>query len=220
MKLVENLEGEEGASSVLVIFMMIVLVSLGAFSITSAHVNYSLSQRAVSWNKEFFQMDSLAERFLQGLDMALSQAEIKTAQYVLGNGFEQAEYEGVPANLQRQFRQMGSFNKESAERGLNLLYTNYAYETLKSLSLEYPGIILGENLEYVEINFTMKEDEELNLLLKLEILPLQFDVDAHGRFICADRKAGAKRFEIRQWRQWQTPQNMNESQELWDGIPR
>lgn len=67
---------QKGAASILIIFMMLILVSLGAFAITSANANYKLSQRALEWNVMYYDLDAKGEEFLSALDEKLAEAEM------------------------------------------------------------------------------------------------------------------------------------------------
>jgi hypothetical protein len=71
---VKAVKNSEGATSVLVIFMMIVLVTFGAFAITSAHVNLKFSHSAQDWTKMYYSMDAEAQAFLFDLDACLAEA--------------------------------------------------------------------------------------------------------------------------------------------------
>jgi len=60
-----------GAVSVQAVFMMLVLVTLGAFAITSARVNYVFSMKALEWNRMYYALEDKAERFVKEVDSAL-----------------------------------------------------------------------------------------------------------------------------------------------------
>jgi|GEM_PF-917615 len=71
----EKLKEQEGAASVMVVLMMIVLATLGAFAVISAQVNYKLSNRVLESNQVYYELDSRGEDFLAVVDSALALAE-------------------------------------------------------------------------------------------------------------------------------------------------
>ncbi|MDR1642963.1 MAG: hypothetical protein LBC41_15425 [Clostridiales bacterium] len=205
---------EEGSASVLVIFMMIVLVTLGAYSIVSAHVNYSFSQKALAWNKNFYSCDLMAEEFLKDLDLALAKAEKEIGLYVSTKGYEKSGNGTVPEELRDEIRQRG-LTKES----MNLLYRHCAYGALEKLQEKYPSMAISDGLEEVTINFSLDEEKNANIRAKILIEPLIFNVTEKDGVVRATKSANAKRCRIEKWEQWQEVQE-DQAQELWDGIPR
>ena len=63
-----------GAVSIQVVFMMLVLVTLGAFAIVSARVNYNFSVKALEWNRMYYALEDKAERFVMAVDGLLKNA--------------------------------------------------------------------------------------------------------------------------------------------------
>jgi len=54
--------------------MMLVLVTLGAFTITSARVNYNFSVKALEFNKMYYALEDKAEYFVRAVDGILINA--------------------------------------------------------------------------------------------------------------------------------------------------
>jgi len=69
------IKGNGGAVSIQVVFMMLVLVTLGAFAIVSARVNYNFSVKALEWNRMYYALEDKAERFVMEVDNLLIKAE-------------------------------------------------------------------------------------------------------------------------------------------------
>ncbi len=69
------LRNRRGASSVLVIFMMIVLVVLGILAFTAAYANLSLSRKTASHLQSIYTLDDQAEECVQAVEAALISAE-------------------------------------------------------------------------------------------------------------------------------------------------
>lgn len=67
----KQLKSERGISSVLVIFMMIVLVTFGAIALTSAYANIKLANKTLAWNQDYYALDSQAEQALAYIDQII-----------------------------------------------------------------------------------------------------------------------------------------------------
>ena len=63
-----------GAVSIQVVFLMLVLVTLGAFAIVSARANYNFSVKALDWNRMYYALEDDAERFVMTVDGILKDA--------------------------------------------------------------------------------------------------------------------------------------------------
>jgi hypothetical protein len=67
-----------GGSSVLVTFLMLFLVTLGVFAVSSSNANLRLAQKGVSWVKSYYALEAGAEALLEIISRALSQAGTHT----------------------------------------------------------------------------------------------------------------------------------------------
>jgi len=142
---VERIMNKKGATSILVIFMMIVLVTLGAFAITSARVNLKFADKALEWDKMYYSLDDRAEEYLKDVDVQLAKAEKLTMEYIN--------------------------DKEDEE--VNEIYFSYAEELLQILSDQYPEqeIIRWDQVSS-DINFIYEENEEIGLYLSIDVNPI------------------------------------------------
>lgn len=86
-KLIKLYDNEDGATGVLVIFMLIVLVTLGAFAISSAAVNIRFAQRSIDWQDEYYTLNGQGETFLAKIDSALADASIGNADVYMQTAF-------------------------------------------------------------------------------------------------------------------------------------
>ena len=83
IKNTDKLNSKSGAVSVQAIFMMLVMVTLGAFAITSARVNYTFSMKALNWNRMYYALEDQAERYVKEVDAILKEAvNSKTEDYI------------------------------------------------------------------------------------------------------------------------------------------
>ena len=188
------LSGQSGASSVLVIFMMLVLAALGTFSITSAKVNYTFSRRAADWTAAYYEADAEAEEFLARVDAELAEAERKA-------------YGGLPAA-----------NGETANPAPGEAYSRFALENMEALKADYPGLTIeaGRGKITVSANFQSVSRPQTNLAVELSVDAPDY---AESGVLTGSGQAGAKaRYAITAWTQWQPeiPAEATE-QPLWDG---
>lgn len=103
MKVFALLSNDNGATSVLVVFMMIVLVTLGAFAITSARANISFATKASDWDQTYYLLDGLAEEFARDVDNQLIMAEDKTIEYIQNKEYELEKHSDIPIEMQTKF---------------------------------------------------------------------------------------------------------------------
>ena len=76
------MKSERGAVSVQAIFMMLVLVTLGTFAITSARVNYTFSVKASDWNRMYYALEDKAERYAMDVDAVLKASGAAGGAYI------------------------------------------------------------------------------------------------------------------------------------------
>ncbi|MDR1560073.1 MAG: hypothetical protein LBS84_10330 [Clostridiales bacterium] len=186
---------ENGAASVLIIFMMLVLVTLGAFSITAARVNYVFSGKALDWKTEYYECDALAEEFLMDFDAALAKAERGTAEAVSDRN---GAAELTPESLERQF---------------NSMYRNKILMELNSVRERYPGMDINEDGTVVSV--TVSAGGKSRIEIKAAALPFRYSFDGTTAVLDKD----GRRYSILEWKQSQLRNEGNAVQEpLWDGI--
>ena len=221
------LKNEDGATSVLVIFMMIVLVTLGAFAITSARVNYRFSLKARDWNNSFYALDSQAENYVKSIDKALLSAEkIVIDYYAKSLGFLEDNHAGIPFDVQSRI--FSDVNRALSGQGFAKLDLNeiYMLEASKAVhGLGYPHTVIEDDDGItVEINFSEDSEENANAVeigspnvyIKLKILPLNYDIYYASDVVTGEIIPGG-RFEVLQWNQWQREAQNSGEYELWSG---
>ncbi|MDR3239370.1 MAG: hypothetical protein LBT44_04725 [Clostridiales bacterium] len=202
----------------LVIFMMIVLVTLGTFAISSAHVNYQFSEKALEWNKAYYDCDAQAERFLADYDAVLAAAEKMTVDYILRRGFAQEKDEGVPLDLQQRIRAENFSQRDGALAGVNLLYSYYIEDEMQSLRVSYPDVSLGPGSADAEIMFQANENALSRLRVQITAAPLRYDFRVHLDTFAAVSQPNATRYQILRWEQCQDAPDVYPTQEpLWGG---
>jgi len=201
-------------------FMMIVLVALGAYVITSARANYVFSRRALEWNMAYYENDSKAEEFVMDLDARLASAEKKAVEYVMELGFERDGYEGVSEELQRELAQA---SESGVNKVLEMLYFAYAADEVEYMGNEYDGVYVdgyGGNDLSVYTNFQSELKSESNISVSLSVLLPDYNLVYEDGSISGSRAENSRRYEIREWLQWQPYQEAGISGTIWDGTVR
>jgi hypothetical protein len=198
---------EAGASTILVIFMLIVLITLGAFAITSASVNRNFSKKALAWSESYFSLDERAEYFLMDADALLAEAENQSIDYIINRGFSQQAYKGLPETLQQEIYQAYSTpeNKDDITAIIRKVYPEFALEMLASLTNSY-GAEVTRTSEGLLINHSVvsESDPNVRIIIALEpIAPDYFEITFSRDKISFVKDAPAKRYKIIQWRQSQ-----------------
>jgi len=230
-QLPQPLRGERGATSVLVIFMMIVLVTLGAFAITSANVNYKFSARARDWTRSYYTLEDSGETFAKDFDLCLAAAENDAIAYGEAQGYAQASYDGIPDDIQNINFTLYSqgFTARAYAESLERVYDYFVNQQMQDFAAAYPDVTYSQAdqtdqaRDYaaasVAIDFVSVDNADYHLRVALTSLPFPFEVGLgdDGSYI-ATRTAQTTRYAVQSWNQWQTPVQLdNSGPQLWNG---
>lgn len=231
------LSDRQGATSVLVIFMMIVLVVFATLAFTTSYANYRLSQKSAVITQENYMLDALAMRMTMKVDICLADAETRAQEAMTGNALE-GRIEGLTAAQGAQIRRrVESDGAGFAQELMNRLYLRYALEEIQALTDEYKGIKvqLGEGYEdgdFLDITRPAPDaqavrvtmalttggevgDKQLDVVLALP--PLDYELKATGASVTGERAEGfLKRYRIDSWKQWQIPFEYDDRLEFGD----
>ena len=187
---------EKGATSVLVIFMALVLVTLGAYSISSANVNYTFSSRAHGWKQAYYECDAKAEAFLMDADIALAEAEKKTVEAIAGH--YAGELDG------------------NAEQAAHELFNQNVIKEISLLSDKY-NVEINEG--DMDINTLVSSDKGSQIKVKIRALPFRYSVETSNGEVRGAINGNSKRYAILEWKEMQKANGDNAVQEpLWDGV--
>ena len=194
---------ESGASSVMIVFLMLVLVTLGAYTISSARVNYAFSRKAFEWNRKYYECDTQAEEFLMDVDKALAKAERKTAEAAIWPNSSETQY-GIH-----------EITPVTAEIIFNNLYKHYLSEELALLSEQYDRMDVNEDLSTIGMIIQAGGKEQIGV--KLTVLPLRYAFESIDGEIRGVLKEGGRRYSILEWRQAQMIGASATQEPLWNG---
>jgi hypothetical protein len=205
---------DAGAASVLVVFMMLVLVTLGAFAIAAANANYKLSQRALNWNAMYYDLDAAGEEYLAKIDLCLARAEAKAWRYM-------RDWEN-DTELPEDLRADSALISENPGQVFNRVYLHYSNKYLTELTIDQPIINLytmssGNVVSSLNIYFTVMSERDGNENCGLEVnmwAEPPVSVDAAGE---TAQWPGGKRYAIQDWYEFQMVEEVAEPMNIWDG---
>lgn len=109
------IRSKKGASSILVILMLVVLVVFGVAALTTAISNVRLGQKAADWNDKYYSADAKANEMYAQIDKAVSDWRTACLQY-----------SGVQPDLNDFLNEL-EFDVRIAEVGENSF--EFSYET-------------------------------------------------------------------------------------------
>ena len=186
------LGNENGASSVLVVFMMILLVTLGAFSISAANVNLKLCQKALNWNKAFYHLDGAGEEFRYEINLLLLEARNKATEDEpeSGDKFREAYFNYAKQLLEEKALAIKAGSAVPAEAEIRAEYTA-------------DGMITALIAAY---DVSWPDDWDYHLSVELLAPSLGGPEDP------------APKASVIRWEQWQTQTDVERYPIFWDGI--
>ena len=201
------MNNNRGAASVLIVFLMLVLVTLGTFAIVSSNANWRLNQRSLAWNAMYYAMDADAETLLAKIDRVLLQAETKAVNYLLQNDDISPEL----ADLLN--------NGASATDIFNEIYMYYADEGLTGLSF-------SEEIEFYNfgdgfwVDYSVQPEVNINEAENYLVVSLWLS-QAPGVSLNAGTAQvsweNGKRFSVSEWYQHPVVEFTEPPMEVWDG---
>ncbi len=194
------MKNRKGATSVLVVFIMIVFVTIGAFMILSANLNLKFSTKVLEWNEDFYLLEKDCEYFIAELDSVLLKSDIETIEYLKSNSGIQDDSE-----LNENKALFSAFEKE---------YLQMINENINTLKQKYPALVLDENLD-LNIDFASKTNQNMLINLQLKILIPQHEFKYNnGLFV---ERANEKRFLIKAKKEWQNNSVSDNKIDVWNG---
>lgn len=190
--------GEKGAASILVILMLLVLVTLGAFAVTSASANLKFSRKAAEWNEAYYELDAMGEQFLAAFDGKLAEAESAARQYVTGglSGTETEPDAGIFSNIYLYFADMYIRELAPVYSGLDV-------------SVTYNGLSAESILASLSVEYEPDEGGLRGIRIAVRVKPPEYQ----------ETDSGTARYGIESWYEYQGGDEAYEEPpvQLWDG---
>lgn len=169
----QHLNSEKGASSILVIIMMVVLLVFGLAVLTTSLSNVRLGDRKKAWLYDYYQLEGEGAKEIAAFDQLLLEAEAEAKIYLTTN------------NYQEDYMLDGPLEGPLKQQVFSLVYNDLMTEKLKSaiLSREDAVLYMREvDLDYVlsggsisesQLDFTIglpnsNYDKHLRITIQLE----------------------------------------------------
>jgi hypothetical protein len=223
MAFLKRLIDEAGATSVLVILMMIVLVSLGYFAIASANSNIKLSDNALYWNARYYELDAEGENFIAAFDKYLANAQALTNEYMETEQYLEITHGNIPMSLQTTFFDGYPVSEDKnyfLDTVMDTVFLYYADIELAKFKEEYPDStvsVLKEGDQVMAIICDMTFTSEAAPDFHLDV---SATVNYLSEFVYAQAEGNLSmgRYNITKWTQWQNePNTAQEGTKVWDG---
>lgn len=172
------LKKEQGATSIFVMILMVVLIVFGLAALTTSLASLKLSNKNSLWTKEYYLLESKAEEYVAKIDQRLIKAE-KVARDVATakDQFNNEYYNNVLTNIQKLAEEVNDIE----------VYIEDAHFE------EW----IAEGSKSINLSFIVKESKEAypkNITVDMEILLPDYDVLTN---------MNQSRFKINRWQEWQ-----------------
>ncbi len=200
----------KGASSVIVLFTIVILITFSFFTIVSANADYRKSLEASEWNNSYYELDSYGESVVAEIDDVLYHAEQDAVHYILTSEFQQKNSKTISQHIHLVNKKIYNNNVNNVYDVLNNTYKSLALEYLKEIEEKYNGDVVAlYNKNGGVYSLYYKNDLSLTnksyiLSIKLNIQDILYDVSINnGKF--SGRKIDFKnRYLITKWIQSST----------------
>ena len=218
-----RLSGQRGASSVLILMVLLLLVFLSVLSFVTTGVNLRLAKKNAETVQAWYRMDTAGEQVAARLLRAVRRADEETQAWLEGNAFLQSGQQVLPPATQQALKEQWRTFSTEAEREVfrEALYpsvsTVITEQVVERLSLEEVEIVPAErdalfrkDISGTETSFLIRvsDPENMNsgtLKARLVLLP-------------ATGAQSPGHLQVMEWKLVQTPFTYDNSITLWEGI--
>lgn len=205
-----KLEKRQGSSTILVLFMIVVLVTLGFFTIVSASLNYKLSLKTSQWNKSYYELDSKGEIIKAKIDEACYRAEQEAVKYVMVSGYNKKYSDvAIPEDIHNINKKLYAGNINNVYDVLNNTYKSLANIYLKDVEDEFGGEVVtlynedGSVFSIYYKNILQKDDDSTYKLdIKLNIQDILYDISIEPNEVSGKKVDFKNRYSIEKWKQY------------------
>lgn len=201
-----DLKKRKGASTVLVMFMVIVLVIFGLFTIVSANVNYKLSKKSSTWNSSYYLLDKKAEEQLATVDKILFYAEHDAVKFTIDKC---VTYEGELDEVALYTLMNDRYKSNVLEKLNELALSNadFSVDKQSDWTTDNENAVQSNDNTNDNILFSMNikddEDENLQIQVVIEVKDILYEINnINDEFVC-EKIFDEQRYDIKQWKQHQ-----------------
>ncbi len=221
-------KNERGATSVLVIFMVIVLVTLGAFSIAAANVNLRFARKATLWNSVYYKLDGQGEIYAFVTNRLLGDSEYKALKYLTDKLYTRETSSDIPNNIQKKLYDTfrgEALSEEFLTEAFGTVFMFYASNDLTKLASDYASNKVsfltdadGGIYELAtSVTFISEENPDCNLDVELLITAPKYNFSTDGQNFTHEKLPESSSFDITRWTERQIQSGDSGEIKLWDG---
>ncbi|MFV0503925.1 MAG: hypothetical protein ACK5LT_08165 [Lachnospirales bacterium] len=220
------MKNNKGVSTILVVFMVVVIVTFGMFALLTSRMNLLLSEKARDWTANYYKLDSMAEEEFRSIDALLSQSENLAIEYVIGKNYLNRSFTELPADLQESLYNIYDAEKSSKSIYiiLNAVYKYYAMDLIESTLFDNINISLDteltsfgtvQSLVYKSKIHLSEEDAFINM--ELLINDILYEVSGNDGDYTGEHTEG-ERITIVAWNESQDRQEIENGLDIWNPL--
>ncbi len=198
----------KGASSLLILITVVILVTLGFFTIVSASVNYAQSIKANKWTRSYYELDSSGEALVAYIDNELFTAEQQAVSYILASEYLHYDTKTIPSSIHETNKLVYNNNVNNVYAVLNNTYKSLAIERLRTLKSKFGGTIVAiynkdgsvYSLYYTN-TLTKLDDPTYKLEIRLNIQDILYDIYIADGVVSGKKIDFKSRYLVTKWQQ-------------------
>ncbi len=203
-----KMKKRKGASSILILYTVVILVVLGLFTVVSASLNYKQSVSQSIWNKNYYELDSYAESVVAEIDDALFTAEQKAVKYIMTNEYMFNNSITIPQEVHNINKKLYNGDINNTYDVLNNTYMYLAINNLSPITEKYGGTVVPIYNEdgsvfslYYKNVFSDENDPKYKLNVQININDILYDVVVTGNTFNSSKIDFKSRYTIYNWSQ-------------------
>lgn len=213
---------KDGASSVLIILIMVVLVVFGLAALTTSMAATRLGDKSKVWTGEYYSLLEQGETFLFEIDGILQKAESEAVKYIKEGRYLEKDDALFPSEIQNDIfkncshaipvNAQGDYLSGVVQAGFYITAIEEISRIYPNAELDYSAnyirrIIENEGFTGVTLSITISEkDSELpkNLDIKIRIAAPIYKLTISNRNVSGTRtNFSSKRYEVLDYKEWQ-----------------
>lgn len=216
----------KGASSVLVILMMVVLVLFGLSALTAGLASLRLTEKSGLWAEEYYLLEGKAETRTAQIDRILHNAETKAVEYMVnreymnesGTVFTDDIQNFIYLNMTENLPE--SAKAEYLQRVMKAVYYKNAYQLMEDetedTTISYSNNIVRMILEdegFPGMSFELTvSDGVKNIDIYADVIFPGYIIDIKNDDLSGVRSGKfSSRYDIIVWEEWQEPFSYSEN---------
>lgn len=174
----KSIEGSKGASSILVILMMVVLLVFGLAVLTTSLSNVRLGERKRAWLTEYYELEGASETEIAGVDALLLEAEASARAYIETDDYMDDYMIDVPLSTALKQRVFALAYNDTIGELVSASIEGHDDAALNLATPDIESVMEGKDIESSLLNFSVvleKSNYNKHLQLSLALLPANAD---------------------------------------------